>query len=139
MGDVSTLESGYHFVYYGGINLGMRLVLPKKVPVYFDFFFGQLGNRFRPKVYAGVAPGFLLDAKNNDIEVDNDNFNNVNFALTGGLGFNWRLASRVWLNTDLRAFLGLNDIREEGLRSGDKVANNTVQLSLGVAYGLSKL
>jgi len=110
-----------------------------QIPIYFDLFFGELGEEFRPKVYAGVAPGFLLNAKNNDIEVDNDNFNNVNFALTGGLGFNWRMASRVWLNTDLRAFLGLNDIREEGLRSGDKVANNTVQVSLGVAYGLSKL
>jgi len=110
-----------------------------QIPIYFDLFFGDLGDKFRPKVYAGVVPGFLLNAKNNDIEVDNDNFNNVNFALTGGLGFNWRMASRVWLNTDLRAFLGLNDIREEGLRSGDKVANNTVQVSLGVAYGLSKL
>jgi len=110
-----------------------------QIPIYFDLFFGQLGDKFRPKVYAGFAPGFLLNVKNNDVKVDNDNFTSVNFALTGGLGFNYRLASRVWLNTDLRAFLGLNDIQKESFRTGDKNANNTVQLSLGVAYGLSKI
>ncbi len=110
-----------------------------QIPIYFDLFFGELGSKFRPKVYAGFAPGFLLNAKNNDVKVDKGNFNSVNFALSGGLGFNYRLASRVWLNTDLRAFLGLNDIRKESFQSGDKNANNTVQLSLGVAYGLSKI
>ena len=49
------------------------------------------------------------------------------------------MASRVWLNTDLRAYLGLNDIMDESLQGGDKNANSTIQLSLGVAYGLSKI
>ncbi len=108
-----------------------------QLPIYFDLFFGELGDKFRPKVYAGVAPGFLLSAKNGDSKVDNDFFNSVNFAVSGGLGFNLRMSSRVWLNTDLRAFLGLNDIRDNVI--GDKNANNNIQLSLGVAYGLSKI
>lgn len=110
-----------------------------QLPIYFDLFFGQLGDKFRPKVYAGIVPGFLLSAKNGDAKVDNDFFNSVNFAVSGGLGFNLRMASRVWLNTDLRAYLGLNDIRDKSLQDGDKNANSTIQLSLGVAYGLSKL
>jgi hypothetical protein len=110
-----------------------------QIPIYFDLFFGQLGDKFRPKVYAGFAPGFLLNAKNNDVKVNKDVFNSVNLALSGGLGFNYRLASRVWLNTDLRAFLGLNDIRDKSLQNGDKNANSTIQLSLGLAYGLSKI
>lgn len=110
-----------------------------QLPIYFDLFFGELGDKFRPKVYAGIVPGFLLSAKNGDSKVDNDFFNSVNFAVSGGLGFNLRMASRVWLNTDLRAFLGLNDIRDESLQNGDKNTNSTIQLSLGVAYGLSKM
>jgi hypothetical protein len=41
------------------------------------------------------------------------------------------------LNTDLRAALGLSDVREDAI--GDKVANNNIQLSVGLAYGLSKI
>ena len=110
-----------------------------QIPILFDLFFGELGDKFRPKVYAGVVPGFLLSAKNNDNKVDNDVLNGFNFALAGGLGFNLRVASRVWLNTDLRAYLGLSDIREESFQTGDKNANSNIQLSLGMAYGLSKI
>ncbi|MDZ4746965.1 MAG: porin family protein [Saprospiraceae bacterium] len=107
-----------------------------QLPIYFDLFFGELGEKFRPKVYAGVVPGFLLDAKNNGNDIV-DVFNNFNLSVSGGLGFNYRVGNRIWLNTDLRAFLGLSDIREDAI--GDKVANNNIQLSLGLAYGLSKI
>ncbi len=107
-----------------------------QIPVLFDLFFGQLGEKFRPKVYAGVTPGFLLSAKVNDNEVDNF-YNGFNIGVTGGLGFNYRVGSRIWLNTDLRASLGLSDIRQDVI--GDKVANNNIQVSIGLAYGLSKI
>jgi hypothetical protein len=110
-----------------------------QIPIYFDVFFGEQGESFRPKVYAGFVPGFLLNAKTNDTELDKDQFNGFNFAFSGGLGFNYRVGSRIWLNTDLRAYLGLSDIRDDAFQVGDKVANNNVQLSLGLAYGLSKI
>ena len=107
-----------------------------QIPIFFDLFFGELGEKFRPKVYAGIQPGFLLDSKNNGNDVE-DVFNSFNVAGGGGLGFNYRVGSRIWLNTDLRAALGLSDIREDAI--GDKVANSNIQLSLGLAYGLSKM
>lgn len=107
-----------------------------QIPILFDLFFGEYGDKFRPKVYAGLTPGFLLSAKVNDNKVD-DFYNGFNIAIAGGLGFNYRVANRIWLNTDLRAYLGLSDIRQEA--PGDKVANNNIQLSVGLAYGLSKL
>lgn len=107
-----------------------------QIPIFFDLFFGELGEKFRPKVYAGIQPGFLLDSKNNGNDVE-DVFNGFNLALGGGLGFNYRVGSRIWLNTDLRAALGLSEIREDAI--GDKVANSNIQLSLGLAYGLSKI
>ena len=107
-----------------------------QIPILFDLFFGELGEKFRPKVYAGLAPSFLLNAKVNDNEVE-DFYNTFNVAIAGGLGFNYRVGNRIWLNTDLRAFLGLSDIREEP--AGDKNASSNIQLSVGLAYGLNKI
>jgi hypothetical protein len=109
-----------------------------QIPLYFDVFFGDLGEKFRPKIYAGVVPGFLLDVNVNDEDADNDQFDAVNMALSGGFGFNYRAGSRIWLNTDLRAYQGLNDIRDGDAPEGDKVMHNNIQLSLGLAYGLSR-
>jgi hypothetical protein len=107
-----------------------------QIPIFFDLFFGELGDKFRPKVNAGLTPGFLLSAKQNDNDVK-ASINGFNIAAAGGLGFNYKVGNRIWLNTDLRAFLGLSDIRQDVI--GDKVANNNIQLSIGLAYGLSKL
>jgi hypothetical protein len=71
--------------------------------------------------------------------VDEEPLAGFNFAFSGGLGFNYRVGSRIWLNTDLRAYLGITDIRDDEYQAGDKEANNNVQLSIGLAYGLSKL
>lgn len=109
-----------------------------QIPIYFDVFFGDLGEAFRPKVYVGFVPGFLLGAKVNDVKVDKDPYKSFNLGLSGGLGFNTRVASRVWLNADLRAYLGLTDVRD-GEFDDDKIALRNVQPSLGIAYGLSKI
>lgn len=107
-----------------------------QIPILFDVFFGELGSAFRPKVYVGVTPGFLLSAKVNDDKIEDLNgFNKFNLALTGGLGFNARVASRIWLNADLRAYLGMTDISD----GGDKNTISNIQPSIGLAYGLSRL
>lgn len=110
-----------------------------QIPIYFDVFFGELGSAFRPKVYVGVVPGFFLDAKFNDNESNKDFYNGFLFGASGGLGFNYRMASRIWLNTDLRANIGLIDIREDTGLDNDLLADRTFSLSVGLAYGLSKL
>ncbi len=101
------------------------------IPILYDVFFGRLGEPFRPKLYVGFAPGFLLDAKrqNNDIS---SQYKSSTFDFVGGGGFNYRLANRVWLNADLRALLGMSDLTE----GATDVKNRTVQVSLGIAYGL---
>lgn len=110
-----------------------------QVPVYFDFFFGQLGHRFRPKVYAGVSPAFLLGGTLNDLDINQPYYNKFILHATGGLGFNYRIANRIWLNTDARAFFGLQDIRHDDVATGDAVNPRTYQFTLGLAYGLAKL
>ncbi len=108
-----------------------------QVPILFDLFFGTLGKPFRPKVYLGVVPGFLLGAKLDGNTVNKDIYNGFYFGLGGGLGFNYRVGSKIWLNVDLRAQMGLTDIRDN--KVGDQIALRTVQPSIGLAYGLSKL
>ena len=110
-----------------------------QIPLYYDFFFGELGNAFRPKVYVGLQPGFFLNTKSDDIEFGDDYFNKFVLAATGGLGFNLRVANRIWLNTDLRSHIGLSDIRADEFQSGDAQRPRNVQLSLGLCYGFSKL
>ncbi|HSF88324.1 MAG TPA: porin family protein [Saprospiraceae bacterium] len=110
-----------------------------QIPIYFDVFFGELGNRFRPKVYVGASPAFFLGGTLNELDVNETYFNKFIIHATGGLGFNYRIASRIWLNTDLRAFWGLSDIRSENFNVGEAINPRTVQLSLGLAYGLTKL
>jgi len=110
-----------------------------QVPVYFDVFFGELGNRFRPKAYIGASPAFFLTGTLNELDVNETYFNKFIVHATGGLGFNYRIANRIWLNTDVRAFVGLGDIRSKDYATGDPIQPRNVQLSLGLAYGLSKL
>ena len=110
-----------------------------QTPFYFDVFFVELGIRFRPQVYVGASPAFFLGGTLNELDVNERYFNKFIIHATGGLGFNYRIASRIWLNTDLRAFWGLSDIRSENFNVGDPINPRTVQLSLGLAYGLSKL
>ncbi len=110
-----------------------------QVPVYFDFFFGQLGNRFRPKVYAGVSPAFFLGGTLNELDINQQYYRNVIIHATGGLGFNYRIANRIWLNADARAFIGLHDIRHDDVATGDPVRPRTCQFTIGLAYGLAKL
>jgi len=125
---------GSHEGYSSGDNEFKSTYL--QIPILFDVFFGELGSAFRPKVYVGVTPGFLLSAKVNDDKIEDlDGFNKFNLAITGGLGFNARVASRIWLNADLRAYLGMTDISD----GGDKNAISTIQPSIGLCYGLSRL
>lgn len=110
-----------------------------QIPLYFDYFFGKLGDRLRPKVYVGIVPGFFLGGTDNDLDVNKDYYNKFVVAASGGLGVNWRIANRIWLNADLRSFVGLSDIRSSDNQMGDSVKPSNVQFSLGLCYGISKL
>jgi outer membrane protein W len=110
-----------------------------QIPIYYDFFFGELGNRFRPKIYVGVAPEFYLSGTVNELNNNDDYFNKFMVGATGGLGFNYRVGSRIWLNTDLRSFIGLSDVRAKDFAEGDNINPRLIQLSLGLCYGFDKL
>jgi outer membrane protein W len=133
---IDLLYSGEGFEAANGDKVSLNYL---QLPIYYNVFFGELGSAFRPKVYAGIAPAFLLSAKSEDVDIKEFQ-NSINFSVLGGLGFNYRLSDRVWLNTDLRAFIGLTDVRDKDFRFTDEtVASRNIQISLGVAYGLARI
>lgn len=107
-----------------------------RIPVTFQFFFRGWEDDFRPKVYAGLAPGFLLSAESagNDIKED---INSFDLAGVLGLGFNYRLTqSGVWLNTDFRYLPGLTQLAN--VENPGDTFNQSLQFSVGVLFGLNQ-
>ena len=110
-----------------------------QIPFYYNYFFGDLGDRLRPKIYVGIAPAFWLGGTLNELDVNDEYYNKFMVSGTGGLGFNYRVGNRIWLNTDLRSFIGLSDIRAKNFIESESINPRTVQLSLGLAYGFSRI
>lgn len=119
-----------------GSSLGNNIDLSLdylRLPIMFQYFFGALGEDFRPKIYAGVVPGLLLNAERGNTEVT-DNYEDFDLAGTAGLGFHYRLSPKgVWLNADARYLRGFTDIDQ----GGADTYNQHWQLSLGVSFGVN--
>lgn len=133
-----TIEALYSSEGYevGSVNVDLDYL---RIPVFYNVFFNDWGDAFRPKVYAGLAPGFILSAEREDNDIS-ANISTFDLAVAGGLGFNYRLAPRIWLNTDLRAHMGFGDINDADDFVGQETSRNQViSLNVGVAFGLSKL
>lgn len=112
-------------------NIGNLALNYIRVPIMFQYFFRDLGDDFRPKIYAGVAPGLLVNAEVEEREVI-DNYNKFDFAGTAGLGFHYRLGQTTWLNTDVRYLHGFSNVSD----ATPELRNQHVQVSLGVAFGI---
>ena len=127
-----------------------------RVPLLLNVFFGELGNPIRPKLMVGPAIGFLLAVENKSEDrtdtggvittetttsSSKKGYNSTDFGAVAGAGVNIRLADRLWLDTDLRYYIGASE-----LYSGDNNANNDnnkpknqhLQVSLGLGIGLNR-
>ena len=116
----------------GEINTHLDYV---RIPVTFQYFFGGWEDDFRPKLYAGIVPGILVKAEVEEQDIK-DQMNSFDVAGTVGLGFNYRLGNGtrgIWLNTDLRYLRGFTSVFDT---DGSDVFNQSLQLSVGVAFGL---
>jgi len=102
-----------------------------RVPLLFNYFFRELGEPFRPKIYLGLVPGILVDA-----DGDKDALSTFDLGLGAGLGFNYQIAERTWLNTDLRFIRGITNIQDEDNAIQVEAYNQNVQLTLGIAWGI---
>jgi len=103
-----------------------------QVPILGAYYFGK--EKFRPKVLLGPQFGFLLSATDkdgNDLDPNGDFLETTDFGVTGGLGFNYNLAPKIWLNADVRYNLGLTDLS----KSTTSIQNSNLAIMVGVSIG----
>jgi len=108
-----------------------------EVPVIGRFFLNKEGN-FRPNIFVGPSFGFLAGATNKvgsndrvDIDGYKDIFNNFDFGVTGGLGFNFLISDETYFIIDARYTQGLSDIT----KANGNVNNNAFGLTAGLSFG----
>ena len=111
-----------------------------QLPVTGVYYFGGEGQKFRPKVFAGLYAGALLQANNKtgDVVIQNDGqkaYNNFDFGGLAGLGFNYRVKSRTWLNVDAGFNRGFVDITKTPNTNYNNLAFN---LNVGLSFPISK-
>lgn len=115
-----------------------------RVPFKAYYFFGEYGDRVRPKLYAGPSLGFLLGGKTklentsgsttNTIEGDTkDVLKSFDFGFVAGAGLNYRLKKNTWLNVDLNYQNGLVDMSET---PNSFNATRNIGVNVGVTFPL---
>ena len=106
-----------------------------RLPLKVYYFFGQLENPFRPKVYLGPSFGFLAKATSKVGDADkvdvSDFFENFDLGLQVGTGFNYKYAPRSWFTFDLNYNHGFTKIN----MIGDDRHNRSVGVTMGLAWG----
>ncbi|HRI58738.1 MAG TPA: porin family protein [Saprospiraceae bacterium] len=120
-----------------GVELTTKLNYVR-LPVKFIYFFGQIEDDFRPKLFAGPTLGFLVGGKSqlrtetgtNEV-ASKDYFEGFDMGMNFGAGFNYRLAEATWLNFGVAYTHGFINV----VKSGPEAFNRNVNVNLGIAWG----
>jgi len=111
-----------------------------RVPLKATYFFGDFGEKLRPKLYAGPSFGFLLGGEtrypNALFTTKSDKvLQGFDWGLIAGAGFNYRIKPNTWFNFDLAYTNGLKDVTE----AAGYHANRNITMNLGVTFPLGTL
>ncbi len=114
-----------------------------RLPLQGIYFFGQLGDRVRPKVSLGPSFGFLVGGKIKSYEggqktteaKTSDFVESFDLGATVAGGLNFRLAPGTWLNAELAYYLGLLNVSKT---AGD-AKNRNLALNVGITFPLATL
>ena len=106
-----------------------------QLPLLANIFFNQYGDDFRPKITIGPAVGILASAKGPFVE--KDDFNSTDFGFVAGLGFNYKVGEKKWLNVDARYGMGASEIFKEDIPGLD-VKNSYFSITVGLGFGVSE-
>ena len=121
-----------------------------RIPLKAIYFFNDYKDKLRPKIFAGPSLGFLSSAKiNNNPGVSDFDIKpyteSIDIALFGGVGLNYRMADKTWLNVDVTYTNGIKDIIQEnqsvnspffGRPASDKTTTRNAMINVGVLFGL---
>ena len=114
-----------------------------RIPLQGIYFFGNYGDRVRPKISLGPSFGILLGGKVRGIDEGEEvseakaktYIKGGDFGFTIAGGGNVRIATATWLNLDLSYYHGLTDIA----KSGENGKNRNLGINVGVTFPLATL
>jgi len=114
-----------------------------RVPMHVIYFFGDYGDKVRPKIYAGPSIAVRIDEthyySDNSIRPPEgspaaaDVFHRFDAGLSAGAGANVRLSKLTWLNLDLGYYHGLLDVIDN---NGSTNSNRNLRVNVGLMWGL---
>lgn len=119
-------REGARFQNSEGITSGVLLEYIR-VPLKAMYFFNDYGQSIRPKVTLGPSLGFLINGKDLAPTV-----NKFDIGANASAGINFRLATDIWLNTDLNYYQGFRKINP-GISTTEW--NSNVGVNCGVTFG----
>jgi outer membrane protein W len=110
-----------------------------QVPVTAVYYFGEVGNAFRPKIYLGAYAAPLIQAtdENGDVLLGADGkstYAAFDYGGVGGIGFNYRVQSRTWLNVEAGMTRGIADVTKNDLA----YQNSVFTLQVGLSFPVGK-
>ena len=114
-----------------------------RLPLHVIYFFGDYGDRVRPKIYVGPSVAARVDEthhySNNDLKPAEgsaaaaDQFSRFDVGLSAGVGANVRLGKLTWLNLDAGYYHGLVDVIDAYASNN---ANRNLRMNVGLMWGL---
>jgi hypothetical protein len=110
-----------------------------QIPIMGTYYLNGRGNKLRPKVMLGPYIGFLAKATNEsgvsiNPEGTNRPYKGVDAGAAMGLGFNYSIGRKIWLNADLRYNLGLTQV----MNVIDDVHNRSWGINVGLSFPFGK-
>ena len=105
------------------------------------YFFGQLGDRIRPRLSAGpsvaVFAGGKTKIKNGSNEGTQESasknlFKTWDFGIATSAGVNFKLVKNLWLNADANYYHGLLDVNDI---SDNDIMNRRLGFTIGLLFG----
>jgi len=110
-----------------------------RVPLKATYFFGDYGDKIRPKIYAGPSLGFKVgeryDADDESLKPSENVFNFFDLGVQAGVGANFRVGRRTWLNADISYYQGVLDAIKDDADDGYNT-NQNVRLNVGLLFAL---
>jgi outer membrane protein W len=110
-----------------------------QIPIMGTYYLNGRGNKLRPKVMLGPYIGFLAKATNESgVSINPEGvgqpYKGIDAGAAMGIGFNYSIGRKIWLNADLRYNLGLTQV----MNVIADVHNRSWGINVGLSFPFGK-
>ncbi len=112
-----------------------------RVPLKVIYFFGEYGDRLRPKIAAGPSFGFLVGGEreitqgNGQVSIakSTDLYKGFDAGLGVLAGLNYRLVKNTWFTGEVNYYNGFTNLSEA---TNTNFKNRNLGINIGVTFGI---